>query len=132
MTYIVKSRARFKSLSGQVNLPWGTQVTLHEKTLYHDGKPLCFVTSEMAHEHFSRDDDGNGEERGKLTIAIKNTLNKQDKDHQARWDKVWADPRCQKYKRPEHKDFWLWNHEFYEAHIVDLRYIAKLVGAKIK
>lgn len=26
------------------------------------------------------------------------------------------------------EDYWLWNHEFYNAPIEDLRYIAKLVG----
>ena len=132
MTYIAKRRARLKSLSGQINLPYGTKVMRRDKTLYHDRKPICFVTSHTAHEYFARDDDGHGEERGKLTIAIKNTLNMRDKDHQSRWDRVWADALCQRYKRPEHQDFWLWNHEFYEAHIVDLRYIAQLVGAKIK
>ena len=33
-------------------------------------------------------------------------------------------------KRKEHEDFWLWNHDFYNAGIDDLKYIAKLVGAK--
>ena len=43
---------------------------------------------------------------------------------------MWADPLCQKYKRPEHEDFWIWNHDFYDAPVEDLRHIAALVGAK--
>ena len=46
--------------------------------------------------------------------------------------KVWADPLCQNYKRPEHEDFWIWNHDFYDAPVEDLRHIAALVGAVVK
>lgn len=62
--------------------------------------------------------------------AIKNTLERKDSNYQNRWDKVWDDQLCQKYKRPEHEDFWLWNHDFYNASIEDLKYIANLIGAK--
>ena len=48
---------------------------------------------------------------------------------QARWDKVWAEPLCQQYRRTEHEDFWIWNHDFYNAPVADLRCIAALVGA---
>lgn len=96
-----------------------------------DGKPLCADRSQNAYDFFARNDDGNGLERGKLTQAIRKTLEKKDKDHQIRWDKVWADPLCQKYKRAEHADHWLWNHEFFNAEIPDLRHIAALVGVKM-
>lgn len=43
---------------------------------------------------------------------------------------MWEDPLCQKYKRPEHADFWLWNHAFYEAPVEDLRHIARLIGLR--
>ena len=43
---------------------------------------------------------------------------------------VWEDPTCQPYKRIEYADFWLWNHDFFNADIDTLRHIAKLVGAK--
>lgn len=49
-------------------------------------------------------------------------------DHQKeRWGRVWEDPLCRKYKRPEHEDFWIWNYDFYNAPVEDLRYILKLV-----
>lgn len=128
--YIAKKRARFTAMCGQVNIPWGTPVYLNGEFLENsDGALLCAVTSKNAHEFFARDNDGNGAERGALTLAIIKTLEKRDKAHQQRWDAVWADALCEKYKRTEHDDFWLWNHDFYEAPVEDLRYIAGLVGA---
>ena len=71
-------------------------------------------------------------ERGRLTQAIIKCLELKEYDttYQERWDKVWADPVCQKYKRSDFADHWLWNYEFYNAPLFDLQYIAKLVGAK--
>lgn len=131
MDYITIKRARINSISGSVNLPYDTAVQCQGGFLSIDGKPLCGDHSQNAYEFFARDDDGNGLLRGKLTQAIQKTLAKQDKDHQARWDKVWADQICQKYKRSEHTDYWLWNHDFFNAEITDLRHIANLIGAKI-
>ena len=63
--------------------------------------------------------------------AILSRLEKRDKEHQARWNKVWPDAVCQKYRRPEHEDFWLWSYDFYNAPVDDLRHIAALVGARV-
>ena len=98
--------------------------------LVRGGLRLCAVTSQNAFDYFAKNGDGNGVERGRLTISIMDTLAKRDADHQSRWNKVWEDPRCQKYRRADHADFWLWNREFYEAPVEDLRHIADLVGAK--
>ena len=57
-------------------------------------------------------------------------LERRDDGYQARWDKVWGDPLCQKYRRPEHEDFWLWNYDFFNAPVVDLYHIARLIGAR--
>ena len=62
----------------------------------------------------------------------KKTLAKRDKAYQARWDKIWSDPVSQKHKRSDHDDYWLWNHEFFEAEIADLYHIAAIIGAKLK
>lgn len=128
--YITKQRVRFKAICGPVNIPWGTSVDLVGEFLQRDGAPLCAVTSKNAHDFFARNDDGKGRERGALTTAIIGKLSIRDRDHQKRWDRVWADPLCQKYKRPEHADFWLWNHAFYEAPVEDLRHIARLIGLR--
>lgn len=132
MEYITIKRARFNGLDGVVNLPYGTAVNC-ESGLFatKTGEWLCADHSQNAYDFFARNDDGNGLERGKLTLAIRKVLSKRDRKYQARWDKVWASSICQKYKRTEHADYWLWNHDFYNANIFDLRQIAALVGAKI-
>lgn len=131
MLYVTVKRAKFKGISGPVNLPYGTQVECENGFIRKDGKKICRITSHNAHEFFSPDDDGNGLERGELVHAIKKTLENRDAEYQARWDKVWEDGLCQKYKRIEHEDFWLWNHEFFCAPLCDLWHIARLVGANI-
>lgn len=131
MNYIVHKRFKGLALCGEVNLPYGTELQEQDSMILHGGRPLCRTTSQNAYDHFARNDDGQGLERGKLTTSITNALAKRDKNHQARWDKVWTDPLCQKFKRADHADYWLWNHDFFNAELSDLRYIASLVGATI-
>ena len=130
-TYIVTRRAKIDGIGGYVNLPYGTEVSVDNNGfICYQGRPICADTSENAHIYFSQNDDGNGVRRGSLVRAIKNTIERRDSNYQNRWDKVWKDPLCQKYKIPEFDDFWLWNHDFYNADIEDLKYIANLIGAK--
>lgn len=123
MQYIVHRRFRAKTISGIVNLPYGTACELRGETIYHGGKPLCFVTSENAHNYFSRNDDGQGERRGELVHDILARL----KGNQEAWDRVWGNLSIRKYKRVEFADYWLFNHDFYNAPIEDLEYILKVV-----
>lgn len=127
-SYIARKRARFKSCCGEmVNIPYGTVLDAQEGVLQWKGKPLCMDTSQNAYEYFSQDDDGKGLERGKLVGAILAQLEVQDDNWQARWDRIWADPLLQRYKRPEHEDNWLWNQDFYDAPVEVLQYIASLI-----
>lgn len=127
--YVARDRARFKGFSGPVNIPWGSVLDEQDGLLFWHGEAVCTITSQNAYDLFSADNDGQGKLRGKLVTAIKKKLEKRDTGYQARWDKVWADDLCQKYRRPEHEDWWLWNHDFFNAPIQDLRHIASLVGA---
>ena len=130
--YIARKRARFKGCNGrQVNIPYGSTLEERDGFLLWNGEPVCVDASQNAYDYFSRDDDGQGQERGALVGAIISRLEKRDKDHQARWNKIWPDAICQKYKRSEHKDFGLWNHDFFNAPVEDLRHIAVLVGAMV-
>jgi hypothetical protein len=132
-SYIARRRARFKSCDGQqVNIPFGSVLENQGGFLMWHGVRACVDTSQNAYDFFSQNDDGKGLERGKLVGAIVTTLKKQDEAHQHRWNKVWSDKLCQKYKRPEHEDYWIWSFDFYNAPVEDLRYIAGLVGAKVK
>lgn len=128
--YIAHKRFKGKCLCGDVNIPAQSELWCHAGVLCYVGKPICFETSEVAHQHFARNDDGEGMRRGKLTQAIQKTLAKRDKGYQARWDKVWADPVCQPYRREDYADYWLWNHDFFGAGVSRLQHIAELIGTK--
>lgn len=134
MRYIVHRRFRDKVICGHVNLPYGTVCELKGEVLYHRDKPLCYATSENAHQFFARDDDGQGEKRGELTQEIQRLLsNRNDKvkgragTWQEAWNRIWADLSIRKYKRIEHADHWLFNHAFFNAPIEDLEYIRDIV-----
>ena len=127
--YLCRKRARFDGISGQVNIPYGTALICQDGFLMHQNKPLCGITSQNAYDFFSQNDDGMGRERGDLVGRILSKLQKRDSGYQARWNKVWVDARCQKYKRPEHEDHWIWNFDFYNGPVEDLRHIAGLIGA---
>jgi hypothetical protein len=127
INYIVTQRFKGQAVCGDVNLPALTGIFLRGNILYFGEKPLCVVTSENAHRFFARNDDGQGMERGRLTRAIMETLAKKDKKHQERWDRIWEDDICQKFKRPLHNDRWLWNTAFYNAEIRELEHILNLI-----
>ena len=127
--YLCRKRARFDGISGQVNIPYGTALICQDGFLMHQNKPLCGITSQNAYDFFSQNDDGMGRERGDLVGRILSRLQKRDSGYQARWNKIWEDARCQKYKRPEHEDHWIWNFDFYNGPVEDLRHIAGLIGA---
>lgn len=131
MSCICHKRFKAKAICGGVNIPATAVCEEVDGFIFQDGKPICACNSENAHQHFARNDDGQGMVRGKLTQAIQKTLAKKDKNQQFRWDKVWGDPICRKYKRVDHADFWLWNHEFFNAKIDDLYHIAAIIGAKV-
>ena len=131
MQYITYQRFKKKCLCGAVNIPALTLCETAENIIVCNGNPLCFTTSEDAYQYFSRNDDGQGLRRGKLTHAIQKKLeNRRDPLYQTRWDAVWNDLICQKYNRTDYADHWLWNHEFFNAPIEDLQYIARLIGVK--
>lgn len=131
--YIARRRAKFVSCIGeQVNIPYGTVLKAQDGFLMWKDKLLCVDTSQNAYDYFSHNDDGCGVERGTLVSIITHRLQrKQDGGYQERWDKVWEDPICQRYRRPEHEDHWLWNYGFYNAPVEDLQHIAMLIGAKV-
>lgn len=129
--YITTKRFKGQAITSEVNIPYGTEVQCVIGYIVHDNLPICVNHSQNAYDYFARNDDGNGLECGKLIQEIKKVLSKKDSGHQDRWDRVWEDEVCLKYKRVEYSDYWLWNHGFHNAPIEDLRYIANLVGAKV-
>lgn len=136
MKYIAHRRFKGKALNGDVNIPALSELEDYNGLLIWRDKAVCFDKSRTAHEYFARNDDGCGLYRGHLTSAIERRLRLydshhiKDKKHDERWSKVWKDPVCKPYRKIEHADHWLWNHDFFNANIADLEYIAELVGVK--
>lgn len=133
-TYIARKRARFKAGCGEnVNIPYGTALTVQGGFLVWRNKLMCADTSQVAYDYFSQNDDGRGKERGELVstilLLLKKNHNKPDPRYKERWNRIWNDPFCQRFKRPEHEDHWIWNYEFYNAQVEDLQYIFRLISA---
>ena len=132
MQYTTIKRFKRPGITGaRLNIPYGTPVTLHaDGMLYHDSTPVCLASSFAAHEHFARDDDGQGETRGKLSHAIISALGGFKCSRTPQWQAVWDDSTCAKYKKRGHDNYWLWDTSFFNAPVEDLRYIAALVNVK--
>ena len=135
MKYISIKRFRRNGIGGYFNIPYGEYLEKRDDGfLYYADKKICVARSAAAHKYFARDDDGKGLERGKLSHAIVDRLAPQQFDSRQErneyWQVVWNDTLAQKYRRPEHSDYWLWNDDFYNAPIEDLKYIAALVYVK--
>lgn len=130
MKYVVHRRFKDNTICGSINLPAMTECECEDGLITYNNTAICYATSENAHQFFAVNEDGMGMERGRLTQSIQKALAKRDGSYQERWDKVWKDSVCEEYRRKDYEDFWLWGHDFFNADIDVLRYIAKLVGAK--
>ena len=128
MGYICFNRFKQNALCGKVNIPYGTKLDEANNIISHCGNPVCYIKSQNAYDHFARNDDGKGLERGKLTAEIIKLLNnRKDGKYQDRWDRIWGDLSLLKYKRPEHEDYWLWNYDFFNASIEELNRIKSMI-----
>ena len=130
--FIARRRARFDGIDGKVNIPYGTALTCQDGFLMHKNQRVCAVGSQNALDYFVQDDDGAGDLRGKLVDSIQRCLERRDAAYQTRWDKVWSSALCQRYRRPESDDHWLWARAFYDAPVIALRAIATLVQLPVK
>lgn len=131
MKYVVHRRFKSDSaLCGHVNLPAFTECDNINGCIYYGGKPICYYGSENCRQYFAINEDGKGMLRGKYTQNIMKELRDRDEEYQDRWDKVWDDKICQKYKLKDYDDVWCWDDSFFDGDVDDLKYIAKLVGAK--
>lgn len=112
--FIARRRARFDGIDGKVNIPYGTALTCQDGFLMHKNQRVCAVGSQNGMDCFVQDDDGNGTLRGELVGNIQRCLERRDADYQTRWNRVWASALCQKYRRPESEDYWLWARAFFD------------------
>lgn len=134
MKYIAHTRFKKDAICGPVNIPAMSELECEGGVITYNNGIICYENCETSHQFFARNDDGHGMERGKLTKAIVKILaqcsGRDDAAYQERWDRVWGDPVCQPYRRADDDEYWLWNHEFFNADIDSLRHIAELVGVK--
>lgn len=70
MQYIVHRRLKDTAICGGVNIPVTTICEEICGVIYYNGLPVCYTTSENAHQFFARNDDECGLRRGKLTQTI--------------------------------------------------------------
>lgn len=133
--YVCVRRFRGNGICGWLNLPYGTECTADGKFIHCEKGLICTITSQNAYDYFAQNDDDEGFLRGELIRGIRKVLeadihNENGKyigKHQAAWNRVWGDHICLKYRRKEIDDHWLWNYEFYNAGIDDLKHIHELV-----
>lgn len=130
MKFITHQRYKGNTVCGAVNIPAMTEVVEEGGLIFYNSLPVCTAHSKVGTTHFCRNDDGCGMERGRLTKEIMKQLvrhGREDSDNDSRWDKIWSDELCQKYKRPDFEDYWLWDDSFFQAPIDDLQYILRLI-----
>lgn len=131
--YIVTKRYKKRAFCGELNLPFGTKCFVKDKAICCDKGVICYVASQDAFDFFTQNDDGCAELRRNLINSIFDSLmrsNQSIESYNMKWDKIWNDSTCLRYKREEYDDDWLWNYDFYNADIDALRHIANLVDAK--
>ena len=132
MRYVTVKHFRRNGINGKhFNIPWGTALERKDDgVLYIGDTPVAVARSFASHQHFARDDDGQGAARGKLSHAIIKKLGGYHRETTPEWEAVWNDETAEKYRRKDHVDFWLWDDAFFNAPLEDLRHIASIVGVK--
>lgn len=135
MKYIVAKRFKRKAIDGDFNLPYGTEVDVHDGYLWYENKRVCADHSAVMREHFVKNDDGLGLRRFEIAHAIIDAMLMREgetkEEWQKRWDVLWDDAVCNKYRKDKSETTFLWSIEFYNAPLLDLYHIAVLAGVDI-
>lgn len=132
MKFITHQRYKGNTICGHINIPAMTEVEEKDGLIIYNFLPVCVARSKVGTSHFCRDDDCRGMERGKLTREIMRRLvrhGREDQQNDEKWNKIWEDDLCKKYKRSDFSDYWLWDYNFYQAPIEDLQYILQLINS---
>lgn len=135
MKYIIHHRLKGSTISGQVNLPYGTKLVSNDnRFIIGSSGTICVIGSEQYNQHIAPNDDNNGLERGAITYAIayKNTPTYSSRGQ--RFTEEQINILTSKYQRflvPD-VDAILFNTKFFNAPIEDLRTMAKDLNIKIK
>lgn len=134
MKYITHHRFKETAVCGRrLNIPYGTELeSVGDFIVTRDGIPVCFVGSENAKLHFSRNDDGRGLERGKLTYAI--AYGKRRTEEGFRFTEIERNMLRRNWSRflRHDVDVILFNESFFAAEPEELCRLAKALRIKVK
>lgn len=136
MIYITTKRFKRKGIDGNFNIPYGTSIESDNGYLWQNGKRICSEKSAVIREYFARNDDGLGLKRSEITKSIIEAMlirsGETKEDWQKRWDVLWEDAICNKYRKDYSETTFLWGIEFFNAPLLDLYHIAALAGVKVR
>ncbi len=96
---------------------------------------VCLTTSYVAHQHFAVNDDERGMERGLLTyaIAFEHREREHDDGYIYRFSQDELDMLCAEYPQwLKQQAPLLFNHEFFQAPVEELRELAERLDIKVK
>jgi hypothetical protein len=130
MQYICHKRFKGKTLSqDHANIPYGTEFESAGDFLCDNGKPMMATTSYNCHQHFSRNDDGQGLRRGKLAYAIAYAP-RGDKYRFSEEEITMLTRDYQRFLKPT--DMILFNNDFFNAEVSELEELAKKLNINVK
>ena len=128
MKYICHKKFDKMTVCGEhMTFKKNAQLEVIGKFIAYGKKAICATTSEDAYMFFARNDDGKGIERGKLTYAIAYAKRHPNKDNGFRFTPSEIEMLETEYGQYLRKDTdtIIFNHDFFNADIEDLREIAK-------
>ena len=125
MEYIAHRRFQRRALGGEVNIRRGDSLQEINGILFFNNIPICLASCQAAKEHFSRNDDGQGLQRGDLTyeIAFRKPLSELQKNI------LRSDPALNNYLVDDCMVI-LFNDVFFNASMLELWNIAGKLGIK--
>lgn len=133
MEYIIHNRLKENTLSDYINLPYGTKLNCDDnRFIKKDNKVICVIGSEQYNKHIAPNYDNNGLERGKITYTIAYKDLKNNIEGQ-RFTNNQINIICSKYQKfliPDIPTI-LFNQNFFDAPIIELRTMAKDLNIKI-
>ena len=133
MKYITHKRFKDKGMTTKTyNIPYSTELTVQNQIIYYNNEPICYITSENGHKYFSRNDDNQGLERGRLTHAIAYSDRKVNKNNGFRFTPEERDMLVAEYSHflVDDQEWILFNHDFFNAEVEELKELAKKLNIK--
>lgn len=126
MNWIAYKTFNRLALGGPMTITRGERLDEMRGVLFHDGRPVCLATSQVAKEHFAPDGDGRGLERGGITrhIAFGPPLSDLQKSI------IRTDPFFRRFVK-DNPETILFTDAFFRASILDLYTICRKLGVRL-